>query len=206
MFTFFSAWCYYHIILNLDKEILQSIRSGQNSQVLNYLYKTTLRKVRHYIFRHGGNIEEANDIFQDAVVVLFNKVRQNVFDEKFSIDAFVFTVAKNFWINKVRNETRHRLRHDEIISFLSQDFENNILADLIRKERSSAVAKLFENLNDKCKELLYYYNHEGLSMKEISIKLGYRSEQVTKASHYRCKQFLINLVKGNKELENLLKN
>jgi len=191
--------------LNKDPEILASIKSGKNSQVLSYLYETTLRKVRHYILTHGGNMDQASDIFQDSVIILFNQVRKGKFDEKHAIDAFVYTVAKNLWLNKLRDEKRIS-NYEDMTVFEVAESGKDSLSDLITKERSAAVSKLFGQLNEKCRELLHYYNHEGLSMKEISEKLGYNNEQVAKASHYRCKQSLINLIKGNKLLENLLRN
>lgn len=150
-------------------------------------------------------MDQASDIFQDAVIVLFNQVRKNKFDERHAIDAFVYTVSKNLWLNKIRDERRISNFEDMSI-FKGFESDENILSDLISKERSEAVSRIFEQLNEKCREILHYYNHEGLSMREISEKLGFRNEQVAKASHYRCKQFLMNLVKGNKVLENLLKN
>ena len=150
-------------------------------------------------------MEEVSDIFQDSVIVLFNQVRKNKFDDKHPVDAFLFTVAKNLWLNKIRKDKR-MANYGDMTLLQHADSDTDHLEDLITKEKSTAVARLFDQLNDKCKELLHLYNHEGLSMKEISIKLGYRNEQVTKATHYRCKQFLIDLVKGNKELKNLLRN
>lgn len=193
------------IELNQDTEILQCIRSGKNDPVLSYLYDTTLRKVKQYIVKNGGNAEQAKDIFQDAVVILFNQVRKDKFEEAFSIDGFVYAVAKNLWINSVRKSNRFD-NHEDMSVFGTALHEKDYLTDLISKERSAAVNQLFEKLNEKCRKILHYYNYEGWSMKQISEKLGYSSEDVAKSSHYRCKLALMRLISGNKELENLLKN
>lgn len=188
-----------------DSEILQSIRSGENSRVLTYLYKVTLSKVRRYILKNGGNKEQANDIFQDAVVILFNQVRKNKFDEKYAVDAFIYSVSRNLWVNKIRRDRRIS-NYEDMGMFEDSAVDNGVLSDLITKERSDAVQRLFGKLNEKCRQILHYYNHEGLSMKQISEKLGYQSENVAKTNHYRCKQYLMKLISENKELENFLRS
>lgn len=191
--------------LNLDSQILECIKSGKNDRVLAHLYESTLKKVKYYILKNGGNSEQAKDIFQDAVIILFNQVRKNKFEEKFSIDAFVFTVAKNLWITSIRRSSRMD-NHEDMSIFGSKVHEKDLLSDLINKEKSAAISQLFSQLNEKCRLILHYYNHERWSMKEISEKLGYTNENVAKSSHYRCKLALMRLISGNKELENLLRN
>lgn len=185
---------------------MQCIRSGKNEPVLSYLYETTLRKVKQYIVKNGGDTEQAKDIFQDAVIVLFNQVRKNKFDERFPIDAFVHTVAKNLWINSIRKHKRIENHEDMSIFGTMTDEKDDFLEDLITREKSAAVSRLFGKLNEKCRQILHYYNHEGWSMKQISEKLGYTNENVAKSSHYRCKLALMRLISEDKELENLLKN
>jgi RNA polymerase sigma factor (sigma-70 family) len=150
-------------------------------------------------------MEQADDIFQDSVVILFNQVRKGKFDEQYAIDAFIYTVARNLWLNKIRND-RRIASYEDMGIFHEIENDKDILGDLISRERSEAVNRLVGKLNEKCRELLRYYNHDGLSMKEISIKLGFSNEDVAKATHYKCKQMLMNLIKGNRELENLLKH
>ena len=204
MFTFRRESCMSAETLVSDSDILLSIRTGKNSRVLSYLYETTLKKVRSHIIRRGGNIEQANDIFQDAVIILFDTVRKNKFDERYTIEAFVFTVSKNLWINSIRKNKRIS-NYEDMGLFGNHITEENILSTLVNKERSEAVKGLFDKLNERCRQILHYYNHEGWSMKEISVKLGFTSEDVAKTSHYRCKKSLMKMIIGNKELEALLR-
>jgi len=190
--------------LNKQEEILNSIISGNNQKVLSYLYETTLRKIRSYILKNNGSKEEADDIFQDAAIVFFQTVRENKFDRGHEIDAFIYTVARNLWINKAK-----RGRFQENFDFPDK-YENatdyvDQLGELIEKEKSSAMKKVFDLLDEKCKNILRYYLYDKLSMKEIAAKMGYSSEDVVKTNHYRCKQYLTKLVTNNPEIESLLK-
>lgn len=62
--------------MDKERKIIDSIKSGESNRALNYLYEQPLRKVRTYILRNSGTIEDANDIFQDSVVIFFNSVRE----------------------------------------------------------------------------------------------------------------------------------
>lgn len=189
---------------SIDLHIIESIKNGQNDRALNYLYEHTLKKVRKHITKNKGSQEEANDIFQDAVIIFFNQVRQNKYNEKYEVDAFIFTVAKNLWIDKMRREKR-MVKQNFTTEADHSDYEDH-LKDLISKEKSNAMKVVFEKLDEKCQTILHLAIYEKLSMKEISEKMGYSSEHVAKTTHYRCKQYLSKLVKEDNELLNLLRN
>lgn len=188
-----------------DEDIIKSILSGNNQKVLQFLYDTTLKKVRGYILKNSGGIEEANDIFQDAVIVFMHKVKMEQFDTKYSIEGFIYAVARNLWIDRVRREKKKvNYEYPEQIENPSQD--KDALVALIQTEQTGALTKAFNLLDQKCQDILKYHLYEKLSMKEISIKMGYKSENVAKTNHYRCKQYLTKIVKEDSELLSLLRH
>ena len=188
-----------------QQEILQNIQTGTGNKALSHLYDNTLPKVRKYILKNSGNRDEANDIFQDAVIIFFSKVKENKFDSKMDVDAFIYTVARNLWIDKARRE-RRMVNYDHVGQFEHQTDFNNQLTDMIDKEKTGAMRKVFEMLDEKCQKILHYYIYEKRSMREISQLMGYSSEDVVKTNHYRCKQYLGKLVKSSPELVSLLRN
>ena len=58
-----------------DKEILEAIDSGTNKPVLEKLYSEYFPGVKSYICLNNGDSDEAFDVFQEAVIVLFKKVK-----------------------------------------------------------------------------------------------------------------------------------
>ena len=188
-----------------EKVIIESIRTGANNVALQYLYDISLKKVRQYILKNNGNKDDANDIFQDAVIVLFNHIRLNKFNETYSIDAFIYSVARNLWIDKVRRDKKFT-NYDSPDEYAVIASETNHLDSLIKKEKSSAMKTVFNLLDEKCRNILTYVIYEKRSMKEIKDLMGYSSEDVAKTNHYRCKQYLTKLVKSNPSLVDLLRN
>ena len=194
----------FYKVAQKDKEILESIRKGDNNKALSYLYDESLVKVRKYILKNSGSKDDANDIFQDAVIIFFNQVRAQKFNEAHSIDSFIFSVGRNLWIDKVRRQKKFAsYESPEQFASISGDFDH--LEDLISKEKTLAMKNIFSKLDEKCQQVLNYVIYEKCSMKEVKEKMGYSSENVAKTTHYRCKQYLKELVKSNPSLVTLLR-
>lgn len=184
-----------------DEEIIAAIKTGNNSTALNHLYKIALPKIIRFVTQNKGDEEEAKDVFQDAVVSLFNTVKLGRYDEGKDITGFLYFVSRNLWVNRIKKKNRqYSIKDTEL--WASGD---SPLASIIKEEKQAAIGDLMEKIGNHCKELLKYTLHDKLSMKEIAAKMGFSSESVAKTTHYRCKQKLAVLIMENKNLVYLLK-
>lgn len=182
---------------------MQAIKGGKHSEALSYLYKATLKKVRNYVIKNSGSKEEADDIFQEAIVIFFLKVKQGAFEENHSIDGFIYTVARNMWINKTKRHALHRAYEEQVQK--ENPFEDEgQLTSLLDREKAAAMESIFNRLEENCRKILRYVIYDRLSMKEVSVKMGHKNETVSKAQHYRCKQYLARIVKENKHILEIL--
>ena len=178
--------------------ILNAILENKNQEVLNELYKSILPKVNTYILNNSGNTEDAKDIFQDAVVSFFHAVKTGRFDRDKSIDAYIYTIAKNAWMNKVRKDKN--LKFKETLPDENPIPESNQLELLITKERQEAFQMVFKQLGSQCKEIMKLSIYENLPPRKIMERLGLSSIEVTRTTAYRCRKKLTELVKANKGL------
>lgn len=187
--------------INKDREIIDAIKTGQNTFVLNHLYKYALPPILKYITQNNGDDDEAKDIFQDAVIILFTNVKLGKFDESKDITAFLYFISRNLWINRVKR----RNRQFDIGKVQLSEVDEGPLAIVITDEKKKAIEELMDKAGSRCKELMRYALYDDFSMKEIAIKMGFSAESVAKTTHYRCKQKLIELVENNKNLLDLFK-
>lgn len=185
-----------------DKDILRAIKSGNDDKALSFLYQEVLPKVKYYIGKNKGNEDEAKDIFQDAVLIFYKKVKQHEFNETANITSFICLVAKNLWINRVKKINRNT----ELPEIALTDSGEDLLKGIIREEKRAAIKQLLSDIGEECKKLLKLSVYENKSMKEICEVLGYSNENVAKTYNYRCKQKLIQIVLKNKAIASLLKN
>ncbi|MFN6946316.1 MAG: RNA polymerase sigma factor [Cytophagaceae bacterium] len=185
-----------------DKDIINAIRSGNNEKVLSNLYKDFLPRIRKMILQNSGNDDDTKDIFQDTVLIFYNHVKLNKYDESKDIGGFMYSVARNLWISKVKKDNRNvQLTETESI----QDVSSSALNSLINDEKVKAIEDVMGQIGKPCQKLLIYTIFDKLSLKEVAQKMGYANEGVAKTNNYRCKQKLMNLVKDNSYLISLFK-
>jgi RNA polymerase sigma factor (sigma-70 family) len=187
---------------SVQESIINAIVSGKGNEILSVLYKDTLSKVRKMVLKNNGNHEEANDIFQDAVLIFFKQVRNGAFNTSYDIDGYIYTISKNLWIKRaIKINKNVSLEHIEN----SYPYSEGILEDVITKEKATALEDVMSKVGEECKKLLKLVAYDKLSMKEICVQMSYSSENVAKTYHYRCKKKLTEFVKGSPKLMELYK-
>jgi len=186
-----------------DIEILNAIAQGANSKVFLYLYEKIFPKVKNYILKNNGDIDESKDIFQDALLIFCTKVKNGTYTHQTEIDGFIYAVSRNLWINRLKTKAKNihlQLELEEVYS--TEDTERLI----IFKEREQTVEKLFNQLGEVCRKLLLYTIYDKLTMSEVCKKMNFANENVAKTKNYKCKQRLISLVDYEKsEIRDLLR-
>lgn len=180
-----------------DKVILKALRNGDDHKALEALYKAVFPKIKKLVNTSNDKEEESKDILQEALLIFYKQVMLNKFDEKYEIGGYIYTIAKNLWINRVKKKKRLvNVDYGEMPELP----EGNILDEMELKERKVMVDNLFNQLDDKCKQLLTLTIFEELTMKEVSEKMGFTSANAATVASFRCKKFLMDLVKKNKSI------
>src|SRR5690606_25163134 len=90
-----------------DREIIASIRKG-DEQALDFLYTKNYRMMVKMIVRNNGSEEEAKDIFQEALIVFWQKV---IADSEFmltsKISTYLYSICQNLWRKELERKKRH---------------------------------------------------------------------------------------------------
>ena len=184
------------------QEIVQNIKNRKDREVLDWMYKTIYPKVNKYIMSHNGSSEDSKDIFQEAVLTFYNLVVDDKVDKIDDVQAFLMVVSRNKWINKAKKQQRE-VKYEEIEN--EPDLQNSPLITMIMNEKWKAFQHVFDQLGEKCKELLTFSVYEKCSMEEIVVKMGFLNADAAKTANYRCKQKMIKYVGANKALANALR-
>lgn len=184
-----------------DKEILEFIHRGDD-KVLAYLYKQLLPRIKGYVLKNSGSEDDARDIFQDAILIFYKYVKTGKFDPENEIAGFIYSVSRNRWINLAKQRNKMVELTDETVD---KDMHYNATDEILTKEREEYVMKMFSQLGETCKTILLYSVYHKYSMTEIKIKMGFTSENVAKTKNYKCKQRLMNLVKDNAGIKDMLR-
>lgn len=158
------------------------------------LYKSNRRPVTAYVVANSGTYDDAEDLLQEALVVLWERVRNGRFEYTAKLDTFVYATARNLWMRRLarmRREVAGAVDPDR-----HADDGASALDTMIETEEAERVRTGLEKLGEPCKSLLLLFYWEELPMEEIARRLGFANADTAKSKKYQCKKLLLALVRS----------
>jgi len=183
------------------QNIIESIKK-EDRTVLLEIYRDHFPQARHYILLNSGNKFDAEDIFQDAMVLIYIKIRSNTFKLTSSFGTYLHSVVRFLWLKELERKKRYFSNSLEINDPILSDVD--LIEDYIKLERRKLIIDHYLGLNEECKKLLeLYFNETPIS--RITALMAYSNDQYTKNRRSACKERLIRSIWNNprfKELKN----
>ncbi len=152
-----------------------------DAATLRALYKQHFTTVRQFVVQNSGTADDAQDMFQEAISVLWLKVKE----ERSILDTdpggFIYRVARNKWLDVVRSAARKHMRvvHDERTLERPADATDDI------EERLARLRSVYEKLDEKCRTVLDRFYFERKDLAAIANELGVEEESI-RTIKYRC--------------------
>jgi len=179
--------------LNDDSKLLDALRNGDNEALVE-LFRQNRRPVTSLVTRNQGSEDDAEDVLQEAVVVLWQRVRSGSFEYQSKLSTFIYATAKNIWFRRLAHQRRELPGTEDTFDIASGD--TTPLEELEENERVLAVQKAMEQIGNPCRDLLLLFYWEERSMEEIAMKLGFANADTVKSKKYQCKKSLEHLVRN----------
>jgi RNA polymerase sigma factor (sigma-70 family) len=165
-----------------EGKIIHFLQQDRQDKAFRRLYKY-YPKVEKYILVNSGSKEEALDIFQDALVILYQKVQKMSPDSDVKIDGFLINTCKLLWSNELRKK---KVRRGDDSGLASLEFEDEITDQIEKEEKIKIVEEAIKKLGDKCRKILEMFYFKSFSMDNIAKKIGYKSVKSAKVQKYKC--------------------
>ena len=176
-----------------DDDILKGIKL-QDYKILQVVYDNYYQTIERYIINNGGRSDDARDIFQEVVIVLYRKVKDDSIRLTAALQNYLFSIGRLMWLKELEKRHKQGSQQDLFESLLSTDEEAELTTNIEYNARLKLFREKFEELTTNCKRVLRLFLN-GLSIKEITEIMGYTSIQHTKNRRYRCKEKLIKTIK-----------
>ncbi len=172
-----------------DIEMIEQIKKGNHNAVLKILYKE-FPKVKTNILNCGGTRENAQEIFNDSLLLLIEKVNVNSFELTSSMQTFLYGIAHFLWKNESRkNKKLQNQDWSDSITVLNSDFDY----DEDKEQKLQAIEGILDSITERCKQILELFYYKQLSMKAIADKLRFASVNSAKTQKYKCLEKVIQL-------------
>lgn len=165
-----------------------------DSKVINEIYQQFFPTIRNFIERNSGKTEDAQDIFQDALISIFRRLKKDNLKIQHTFNTYFFTVCKNLWYKKTKKAGFH-VTSIEVVPL--SDKEDGLITDAITKtDRYTLFTNKLAQLGKDCQQVLNLHFTKK-SFKEIATTMNYASEEYARRRKYLCKNKLVKLVKAD---------
>jgi RNA polymerase sigma factor (sigma-70 family) len=149
--------------------------------------------VAAFVERNHGTSDDAEDMLQEALVVLWERVRSGKFEYSAKLSTFIFGTVKNLWsrrLVKMRREIS-----DDFTDNNHANGEETLLEGFIRNESVDLMRRAMERLGEQCRKLLLLFYWEELSMEQIASEMNFANAATVKSKKYQCKKELEKMAK-----------
>lgn len=165
-----------------NDQIIQALRTGKHQQALTQLYKS-FPTVSAFIVANGGTEQEAKDIFQEGLLILFKKSQEPNFQLTAAASTYIYSVCKYMWKDRlvVKNRKVSLTDSDHLLN-AEQDVKDH---DLMER-KYEWVDRILAKLGEPCKALLEGFYYAKMSMEALAEKFGYRNVSTAKTQKYKC--------------------
>jgi len=154
--------------------------------VFTALYQKVFPPVARYVAKMGGSFDQAKDVFQDALVIYYEKVLSHNTTIRGSETAYIFGIAKHLWHNTYLNEAQNT----------PLDINNFDIAE--HREPDYASQKLMnylETTGQKCMQMLKAFYYDKLPLIQITQLFGYSGIRSATVQKFKCLEKVRDTVK-----------
>ena len=172
----------------MDQDTFQKIRLGDQS-ALAEVYKSNRDSVINWItHKHSCSLEEAKDIYQDAIVIFYNNVAKGKISAiNFSISSYLHEVVRRQFLNRLKKDNR---MNRGLLDFTQDPDESSAEDNHLLEQKLEVVHRAMQELSEACKKLIQLRYFTNLNMESICEQLGYKNPSTAKNLKYKCMRIL----------------
>lgn len=178
-------------------EIIKGI-ARKKERIIKYVYSTCYPDIRKLILTNAGNEHDAEDIFQEAMLKVFQKITAHGLEIQCQFKTYLYSVARFLWLQELKKRKPVSNRQDMVDQVIDEHDRKNVRED----EQLRIYETHFRELSKECQKVLNMYFQKA-SMEEICVVMGYKNVQIAKDKKYRCKKTLMSRIYNNPSFKKL---
>ena len=158
--------------------------ANNDSKAIEAIYKDNFSMVQAFVLNNNGSYDDARDIFQEAMIALYEKAQSESFVLTCQIKTYVYSICRRLWLKKLQQLGRVSNQVDNLDETVpvEEDLE-------IHEKRNAEFAimdRAMKSLGEPCKSLLEGYYLKKMGMQELAAEFGYTNADNAKNQKYKC--------------------
>ncbi len=175
--------------LNTEQHLLAALAAGDRKATAD-IYSQHYNIIKSWIVKTGGQESDGADVFQEAMVILFEKSQQEDFRLTCKVGTYLFAISKHIWYKKLQH--MQKLPSAYLPEGTGEDdgddraYEDDISTHQEREMHYEQMDAALEQLGEPCSSLLKAFYQHDKSMQEIAAEFGYTNPDNAKTQKYKC--------------------
>ncbi|MEP7231743.1 MAG: sigma-70 family RNA polymerase sigma factor [Ginsengibacter sp.] len=170
-------------IYEQEKQLLEALVSNDRIAI-EKIYRENFPTIQAFILKNNGYADDAKDIFQEAMIVLFQKAKLDSFVLTCQVKTFLYSVSRRLWLKKLQRENKYNDVTDNLKETVSVDDE--IEAHEKQNAEMHLMEKALSKIGEPCKGILEAFYIEKKTMPEIAEAFDYTNADNAKTQKYKC--------------------
>jgi RNA polymerase sigma factor (sigma-70 family) len=139
------------------------------------------------VARNTGSLDDAKDIFQDTMIVLYNKSIDPDFTLNCQLSTFIYSVSKKLLIKKLQIQNRILINDSDGDIEVEDTVGSTVAEDHLEWEKKYDIMNLaLSKLGEPCKSLLEAFYINKKPMTQIATQFNYTNADNAKTQKYKC--------------------
>ncbi len=184
---------------SLELELLDGL-AHNDRKAIERIYKENFAMIQSFILNNNGSADDARDIFQEAMILLYEKARGGNFELTSKLKTYVYSVCRRLWLKRLQQLQRFGTPVESLEEIVP--VEEELEEQDRRNEAFGIMEKAMSHIGEPCKSLLEAYYVHKKQMQEIAESFGYTNADNAKNQKYKClmrlkKLFFASYKNGN---------
>ena len=169
--------------LEEEKILLQGL-AAEDKGSIEKIYREHYNMVQSLVINNNGSSDDAADIFQELMIVLFEKAKTGSFELHCQLKTFIYAVSRRLWLKRLNHLQRFNGPDDNIDEVVS--VEEDLEVHERRQQEFSIMESALGKIGEPCKSLLEAYYIQKKQMQAIAADFGYTNADNAKTQKYKC--------------------
>jgi len=166
-----------------EQKLLEGL-AHNDRKAIETIYKQHFNMVQSLILNNNGYPDDARDIFQEAMIVLYEKARSGSFELNSQLKTYLYSVCRRLWLKRLNQQQRFSPEVDNLEETVP--VEEDVERHEQRNKDFLVMEQSLKSLGEPCKSLLEAYYLEKKSMVDIATDFGYTNADNAKNQKYKC--------------------
>jgi RNA polymerase sigma factor (sigma-70 family) len=169
---------------DLNEQNLLKGLALNDARAVETIYKENYNLVQTLIINNNGSADDARDIFQEAMIVLYENAKSESFVLTCKIATYVYSICRRLWLKRLQQMSRYTSKVESLEEIIP--VEEDVEIHEKRNADFAIMERAMGSLGEPCKSLLEAYYLQKKDMTEIAETFGYTNADNAKNQKYKC--------------------